>query len=103
MTMELFGFTGIEIAVIIISIANIGVLLGLLYIYIRSYRQIKIGFTTGIILFAAILLLRNIFDITYLIMTGNMLNNSHDLTKDIIGGIIQFIALTILLKITWDY
>lgn len=101
--MELFGFTGIEIAVIIISIANIGVLLGLLYIYIRSYRQIKIGFTTGIILFAAILLLRNIFDITYLIMTGNMLNNSHDLTKDIIGGIIQFIALTILLKITWDY
>ena len=103
MTIELFGFTGIEIAVIIISIANIGVLLGLLYIYIRSYQQIKIGFTTGIILFAAILLLRNIFDITYLIMTGNMLNNSHDLTKDIIGGIIQFIALTILLKITWDY
>ncbi|MEL7671574.1 hypothetical protein [Methanobacterium sp.] len=103
MTIELFGFTGIEIAVIIISIANIGVLLGLLYIYIGSYRQIKIGFTTGIILFAAILLLRNIFDITYLIMTGNMLNNSHDLTKDIIGGIIQFIALTILLKITWDY
>lgn len=103
MTIELFKFTGIEIAVIIISIANIGVLLGLLYIYIRSYRQIKIGFTTGIILFAAILLLRNIFDITYLIMTGNMLNNSHDLTRDIIGGIIQFIALTILLKITWDY
>jgi len=103
MTIGLLGLTGIEIAAIIVGIANIGVLLGLLYIYINSYKQIKIGFTIGIILFAAILLLKNIFDITYLIMTGNMLNHGHDLTKDIIGGIIQFIALIILLKITWDY
>ena len=103
MTIDLLGLTGIEIVAIIISIANIGVLLGLLYIYINSYRQIKIGFTIGLILFAAILLLKNIFDITYLLVTGNMLNHSHDLIGDIIGGIIQFIALTILLKITWDY
>ncbi len=103
MTIELLGLTGIEIAAIIISIANIGILLGLLYIYINSYRQIRIGFTIGLILFAAILLLKNIFDTTYLIVTGNMLNHSHDLTGAIIGGIIQFTALAILLKITWDY
>lgn len=103
MTIELLGLTGIEVATIIVSIANIGILIGLLYVYINNYRQIKIGFTIGIILFAAILLLKNIFDITYLIATGNMLNHSHDLTGDIIGGIIQFIALAILLKITWNY
>lgn len=103
MTIELLGLTGIEIATISINVATICILLGLLYIYINSYRQIKIGFTIGLILFAAILLLKNIFDITYLIVTGNMLNHSHDLRGDVIGGIIQFIALTILLKITWDY
>ena len=103
MTIELLGLTGIEVATIIVSIVNMGILVGLLYVYINNYRQIKIGFTIGIILFAAILLLKNIFDITYLIVTGNMLNCSHDLTGDIIGGIIQFTALAILLKITWDY
>ena len=102
MTMELLGLTGIEVATIIVSIANMGILAGLLYVYINSYRQIKIGFTIGIILFVLISLLRNIFDISYLIMTGNMLN-SHDLTRNLIGGIIQFTALAILLKITWDY
>jgi hypothetical protein len=103
MTIQLLELTEVEFAAIIISIANIGVLLALLYIYINSYRQIKIGFTIGIILFAAILLFKNIFDITYLIVTGNMLNHSHDLAGNLIGGIIQFIALVILLKITWDY
>lgn len=103
MTIEILGLTGIEIAAIIISIGNIGVLLGLLYIYIKSYRQIKIGFTIGIILFASVLLLKSVFDISYLLVTGNILNHSHDLMREVIGGIIQFIALAILLKITWDY
>jgi hypothetical protein len=103
MTIQLWGLTGIEVATIIVSIANMGILVGLLYVYINNYRQIKIGFTIGIILFAAILLLKNIFDIVYLIVTGNMLNCSHDLTGNLVGGIIQFTALVILLKITWDY
>jgi hypothetical protein len=103
MTIQLLGLTGIEVATIIVSIANMSILVGLLYVYINNYRQIKIGFTIGIILFAAILLLKNIFDIAYLIVTGNMLNCRHDLTGNLVGGIIQFIALAILLKITWDY
>ena len=103
MTIQLLGLTEIEVATIIVSIANMSILVGLLYVYINNYRQIKIGFTIGIILFAAILLLKNIFDIAYLIVTGNMLNCRHDLTGNLVGGIIQFIALAILLKITWDY
>ncbi len=99
MTLELFGYTGIKIAAIIIEIANIGLLTGLLYLYTKSYRQIKIGFTVGLILFALMLLIKSISTIAFLIVDSDLL-----IGRPIyIGGIIEFIALTILLKITWDY
>lgn len=101
MVIESLGVMGtVYIAIII---ANIGILLGLLHVYIRSYRQIKIGFTIGLILFASIFLLKSIFELTFLVMTGNTIHGNHNFTGDIIGGLIQFVAFTILLKITWDY
>lgn len=99
MTLELFGLTLIKTAAAGIEIANIGLLSGLLYLYIKSYRQIKIGFTVGLILFASVLLIRSILTIALLIMDTDMLTGKQTL----IGGIIEFIALAILLKITWDY
>ncbi|MGB9977832.1 hypothetical protein [Methanobacterium sp.] len=99
MALELFGLTLIKTAAIGIEIANIGILLGLLYLYIKSYRQIKIGFTVGLILFAAVLLIRSILTIALLIMDNDILTGRQVL----VGGFIEFIALTILLKITWDY
>jgi len=99
MTLELFGYAGVKITAIIIELANIGLLLGLLYLYIKSYRQIKIGFTIGLILFALTLLIRSILTIVFLIVDTDLLIGR----PVYIGGIIQFIALAILLKITWDY
>lgn len=99
MVLEVLGYTGIEFAAISMEIVNISLLLGLLYLYTKSYRQIKIGFTIGLILFALFLLLRSISTIGFLI-----LYNDASIDRPIlIGGIIEFIALTILLKITWDY
>jgi len=99
MALELLGYTGIKILAIIIEIANICLLSGLLYLYIKSYRQIKIGFTVGLILFALTLLIRSITTIAFLVVDSDVL-----IGRPIyIGGIIQLIALTILLKITWDY
>ena len=97
MILEVLGHAGTQISAI--EIANIGLLSGLLYLYIKSYRQIKIGFTAGLMLFASVLLLKSISTIVLLIVDNDTLLNYHG----VIGGIIEFIALAILLKITWDY
>lgn len=99
MALELFGYSGIKIIALIIEIANIGLLTGLLYLYTKSYRQIKIGFTVGLILFALMLLIKSILTIVFLIVDPDLLIGR----PVYIGGIIEFIALAILLKITWDY
>jgi hypothetical protein len=99
MIVELLGYTGIKIAAIGIEIGNVGILLCLLYLYLKSYRQIKIRFTLGLVLFASALLLKSIFSIGLLIMDTDALASS----PVFITGIIEFIALLILLKITWDY
>ena len=99
MALEILGYTGIKVAAVIIEIANIGLLTGLLYLYTKSYRQIKIGFTVGLILFALMLLIKSISTIVFLLVDSDLL-----IGRPIyIGGIIEFIALAILLKITWDY
>ena len=95
----LLGYVGTAITAIGIEIANIGLLSGLLYLYIKSYRQIKIGFTVGLILFASVLLIKSVSTIVLLIIDNDAILNYHG----IIGGIIEFIALAILLKVTWDY
>ena len=99
MVLELLGNAGIKIAAIGVEIGNIGLLLGLLYLYIKSYRQIKIGFTIGLILFASALLLRSLSTIGFLVLFSDAFIGRPIL----IGGIIEFVALVILLKITWDY
>ncbi|HML04406.1 MAG TPA: hypothetical protein VK426_01400 [Methanobacterium sp.] len=99
MVFELFGYPGIKIVAIVIEMANIGLLTGLLYLYTKSYRQIKIGFTVGLILFALMLLLKSISTIVFLFVDSDLLIGR----PVYIGGIIEFIALAILLKITWDY
>ena len=99
MALELLGYAWIKTAAIGIEVANIGLLSGLLYLYVKSYRQIKIGFTVGLILFASVLLIRSILAIALLIIDSDALTGKQAL----IGGLIEFIALAILLKITWDY
>lgn len=99
MTLELFGYGGIKITAIIIELLNIGLLTGLLYLYTKSYRQIKIGFTVGLILFALLLLIKSIFTIISITVDTDAFIGR----PVYIGGIIELIALTILLKITYDY
>ncbi len=102
MAVELLGLTGIKIIALSIEIVNIMLLSGLLYLYAKSYKQIKIGFTAGLILFASFLLLKSILTIGFLIFDIDSLTGKGG-RPVIIGGIIELIALAILLKITWDY
>ncbi|MGB9936187.1 MAG: hypothetical protein ACPK7O_00560 [Methanobacterium sp.] len=99
MALELFGYGAVKVAAIGIEIGNIILLSGLLYLYTKSYRQIKIGFTIGLILFALILLIRSIATIGFIIMDNELLIGR----PVYIGALIEFVALTVLLKITWDY
>lgn len=98
MALEIFGNEGIKILAIVIEIINIGLLSGLLYLYIKSYRQIKIGFTVGLILFASILLLKSILSIVFIIFLFDQIDS-----PPIVLSLIQLVALGILLKITSDY
>jgi hypothetical protein len=99
MAAELLGLSGIKFLAIGIELGNIALLSGLLYLYVRSYKQIKIGFTIGLIFFALALLIRSISTIAFIMVDSDAL-----IGRPIyIGGLIEFIALTILLKITWDY
>ena len=96
--MALEIYTGIKFLSLIFEIVNLGLLSGLLYFYIKSYRQIKFGFTIGLILFASIFLIKSIVVIGF-----NLLGL---LTIDIpyiVSDIIQIIGLSILLIITWKY
>jgi hypothetical protein len=98
MALEIFSSEGIKILAISLEIINIGLLSGLLYLYIKSYRQIKIGFTVGLIFFALILLLKSILSIGFILFSNIPLN-----PPIILLSTIQLIALAILLKITLDY
>jgi len=99
MVLELLGDAGIKLAVQIVGIGNIILVIGLLYYYIKSYREIKIGFTLGLILFVSLLMLQNVFGLISPILGNNLSIDTHVL----VGSVIEFIALIILLIITWKY
>lgn len=83
-----------------IGIANICLLLGLLYIYIGNLKQAKSEFTLGLVIFALFLLLQNIAFTIFLFA-------HKDFGRPGLGGplifikIIELIAYAVLFKITW--
>lgn len=96
------------ILAIIVGIANICLLLALLSIYIKNYRQLKSKFTTGLLVFTSLLLLQNILSTSVLALNIILGPQSHSFD---IGrhefplssiNVIQLIALSILLYITWE-
>jgi heme/copper-type cytochrome/quinol oxidase subunit 1 len=72
MVLELLGDIGIKLAAQIVGIANILLIIGLLYYYIKSYREIKIGFTLGLILFVSLLMIQNLFSFISPIIGNNI-------------------------------
>lgn len=93
---------------IIIGIANICLLIALIYIYMKNYRQIKSKFTMGLLVFASLLLLQNVVSTGVLVLNIIMGMGHHgfDLDRPQFSlssiNVIQLIALSILLKITLD-
>ena len=83
----------------IIGMGNIALLLGLSYIYWRNYGEIKSKFNLGLIFFALFLLLQSVFLTLSILFHGGFARGSGLLLA--INNLILFIALSILLKVTW--
>jgi len=93
---------------IILGIANIGLLIGLLYFYRESYKEIASKFTIGLLYFTSILLIGNILAIIALALFSIIGVEIHEFSGTVVYSILlllnvaQLIAFAILFKITWE-
>lgn len=85
---------------ILVSVANIVLLIILLSIYLENYKKIKSVFTLGLIMFALLLLLQNLLFSSFLIF-GPIFQIAELGLPIFIFSITEFLALFILLVITW--
>ncbi|MDP3065917.1 MAG: hypothetical protein Q8N08_04185 [Methanobacteriaceae archaeon] len=96
-----FDDPGLATIAALVGLINIALLLVMLGIYLSSYRRLKSRFTLGLVFFALLLILQNALFIFFLIISEGFRGPG-------MGGpvlslnIIQFGALIVLLKITWD-
>ncbi|OPY23682.1 MAG: hypothetical protein A4E27_01434 [Methanobacterium sp. PtaU1.Bin242] len=84
---------------IIIGVANIIILLILLYMYLGSYREFKSKFTFGLVAFTFLLLLQNVM-FTVFLLTYQGFRGPDMGTPIFFLNIIEFFALSILLWVT---
>ena len=99
---------GTSYLAIAVGIANICLLVALIYVYMKNYRQLKSKFTMGLLVFASLLLLQNVISTSFLVVNLILGMGHHGLDIDRPQfplssiNIIQLIALSILLYITWE-
>ncbi|MBI4999918.1 MAG: hypothetical protein HZB92_00095 [Euryarchaeota archaeon] len=92
----------------IVGLINIGLLLGLLSVYWKSYRKTKSKFAVGLLFFGSMFLLRDVFSMLFMIVfsidsSGAIQNGSQgDPFGFLITNLIESVALAILFKITWE-
>lgn len=91
-------FLLVKASALITSVANICLLLGMLYVYLERYMKVKSRFTTTLVLFTLLFLIQNVLFSVYFVF---------NLPQTIINAIIpliflglEFIALALLLKVT---
>lgn len=93
---------------IIAGIANIGLLIGLVYFYRESYRELASKFTIGLIYFTSILLIGNILAVIALSLFLALGVEIEEFSGTVVYSILllinvaQLIAFSILFKITWE-
>lgn len=83
----------------IIGVGCICLLSVLLYIYWQNYREIKSKFNLGFLFFAVFLLFQSLFLTVSILFHGGFPPGAGVLL--IINNLALFIALSILLKVTW--
>ena len=93
---------------IIVGIANIDLLIGLIYFYRKSYNEIASKFTISLLYFTSILLIGNILAIIALALFSSLGIEIYEFGGTVAYSILlllnmaQLIAFSILFKITWE-
>lgn len=94
---------------LIFGIINVCLMLGLIYSYWKTYKQVRSGFTIGLLYFASLILLQNIFITLFLAVQlilpplppGTTVSEFHEPHIPLFFvNLIQLIALSILFRIT---
>jgi len=85
----------------IIVVANIVLLVVLLCIYLKNYRKIKSKFTIGLVLFASLLLLQNVLSVSFALFF-EAFGGPEVGSSNFFLNITEFMALSVLLFITWE-
>jgi hypothetical protein len=94
------------IVAVAIGIANIILLMFLLKTYWKTYKQIKSGFTIGLVYFSSFLLLQNIVSTMFIAlllvipMDANISELHGPRLPLFLINLVQLVALSILVKIT---
>ncbi|MBU4535641.1 MAG: hypothetical protein KKF16_07435 [Euryarchaeota archaeon] len=103
MEINLWGLTDnliilVKYSALITSVANICLLVGMLYVYLERYQKVKSKFTTTLVLFTSLFLIQNIlFSIYFLFNVPQTIVNAV-LLLIFLG--LEFTALALLLMIT---
>ena len=91
--------------VLVIEVINIVLLLGLLYIYVNSYRKIKSEFTIGLIFFIIAFLVKSIMLLGTMRLIFHLIDDVSDKKSApiflILINLIECAGLIILLRISW--
>ena len=92
--------------VLAIEVINIVLLLGLLYIYVNSYRKVKSEFTMGLIFFISAFLVKSVVLLATLRLIFRFLDDVSDTRGApiflILVNLIECAGLVILLRISWE-
>jgi len=91
-------FALIKASALITSIANIILLIGMLYVYLERYLKVKSKFTTTLVLFSLLFLIQNILFSIYFVF--NLPETIINALLPLIFLGLEFTALTLLLMIT---
>ena len=84
-----------------ITAVSIIFLLGLLYVYSKSLKNIKSKFTIGLFIFALLFLIQNLISLYYYLTMMKYYAPEVEVHVFILT-LLQAIGFAILLKITWD-
>lgn len=91
-------FTLVTSSPLITSVANICLLIGMLYVYLERYHKVKSKFTTTLVLFSLLFLIQNLIYSIYLVYNPPATIDGAVLPLIFLG--LEFTALALLLMIT---
>ncbi len=94
--------------VLMVEVVNLCLISGLLYIYWKSYKRLKSKFTIGLVFFSTTFLIKSIILIigllAFILFSALPQHYAGDRSPFplFLVNVIECIALSILLKITWE-